>query len=88
MSLEQHAIENGIATTASHTTYVGAGTTVTGWLLSSEFAMAFGLFLGTAGFLVNSYYKWKQDKREQVEHELRVAAHIEAMHVVGEDDLP
>lgn len=87
MSLEQHAIENTVATVAGKATYAGAGTTVTGWLLSSEFAMAFGLFLGSAGFLVNSYYKWKQDRRDQFEHELRVAAHIEAMNI-GADDLP
>lgn len=74
MSLEKIAVENTIANTASHTTYVGAGATVTGWLLSSEFAMLFGLILGAAGFLVNSYYKWKQDKRDQLEHELRVLA--------------
>lgn len=88
MSLEQHAIENTVSTVAGKATYAGAGTTVTGWLLSSEFAVAFGLFLGGAGFLVNSYYKWKQDKREQFEHELRVAAHLESMNIVSQDDLP
>lgn len=87
MSIEQQTIEHTIATFSGKATYAGAGTTVTGWYLSSEFAMAFGLLVGAAGFMVNTYYRWKQDKREQLEHELRVAAAIEAMPVTG-DDLP
>lgn len=87
MSIEHTTIEHTIATVSGKATYAGAGTTVGGWFLSSEFAMAFGLLMGAAGFLVNTYYRWKQDKREQLEHELRVAAAIEAMPVTG-DDLP
>lgn len=77
MSLEKQAIENTIATISGKTTYAGAGTTVTGWVLSSEFAVLAGLLLGVAGFLVNTYYRVKQDRRDQLEHELRVAAVIE-----------
>lgn len=87
MTFEHTAIENAIATVSGKATYAGAGTTAAGWYMSSEFAMAFGLLMGAAGFLVNTYYRWKQDKREQLEHELRVAAAIEAMPVTG-DDLP
>lgn len=72
MELQQHAVETVVSSVAGKATYAGAGTTVTGWLLSNEFAMLFGLFLGAAGFIVNAYYKWKQDRREQIEHELRV----------------
>jgi len=76
MGLEQQAFENTIATVSGKATYAGAGTTVTGWLLSNEFAVLFGLLLGAAGFLVNVYFRLKQDRREQLEHELRVAAAI------------
>lgn len=72
MSLEQHAIENTVATVAGKATYVGTGTTVTGWLLSNEFAMGLGLLLAVGGFACNWYYKHKQDRREQAEHERRM----------------
>jgi hypothetical protein len=74
MSLEKHAIENTIATISGKTTYAGAGTTLAGWMLSSEFAVLAGLLLGVASFLVNTYYRIKQDRRDQREHELRIAA--------------
>jgi dihydrodipicolinate synthase/N-acetylneuraminate lyase len=87
VNFEKHAIENAIATASGKATYAGAGTTVTGWIFSSEFAVAFGLLVGAAGFLVNTYYRWKQDRREQLEHEIRVAAAIEATPL-SEQDLP
>ena len=57
--------------------------TLTGWLLSSEFAVLFGMLLGMAGFLVNWYYKHKltraeirlmqeKNERERAEHAARM----------------
>jgi hypothetical protein len=43
-----------------------------GWVLSSEFGVLIGLLLGCGGFLVNWYYKHKEDKRQQREHEIRM----------------
>jgi len=37
---------------------------VTGWLLSSEFAVLFGMLLGAAGFAVNWYYRHKLTSSE------------------------
>ena len=51
MSIEQHAVENTVATVAGKVTYMGAGTTATGWLLSNEFAMLLGLLLAVGGFV-------------------------------------
>ncbi len=76
MTTEQvvtHAAETAISTAASKTTYMGAGMTIGGWLLSSQFAVLVGIVLGIAGFLVNWYYKHKQDRREQVEHKRKLA---------------
>lgn len=73
MDIQRDAVEAAISSVSGKATYAGAGTTITGWLLSSEFAVLFGLVLGAAGFLMNSYYQWKRDRREQVEHELRLA---------------
>jgi ABC-type transport system involved in cytochrome bd biosynthesis fused ATPase/permease subunit len=68
----QAAVDATIATAASKATYTGAGMTIGGWVLSSEFAVLVGLILGVAGFIVNWYYRHKQDRREQVEHERRM----------------
>lgn len=65
-------VETTAAALGSKATYTGAGMTLSGWLLSSEFAVLAGLILGVAGFLVNWYYKHKADRRAQREHEARM----------------
>ena len=73
MTPEQQAtIDATIASVGSKATYTGAGASVVGWVLSSEFGVFCGLMLGIGGFLVNWYYKHKQDRREQAEHERRM----------------
>jgi hypothetical protein len=54
-----HTIDATIAAASSKTTYAGAGFTIGGWLMSSEFAVLFGMLIGAAGFGVNWYYKHK-----------------------------
>lgn len=68
----QAAADAAIATTATKVTYTGAGMTISGWFFSSEFAVLMGVIIGVAGFIVNWYYRHKQDRREQVEHERRM----------------
>lgn len=67
-----HTFEATLAAAGSKATYTGAGMTISGWLLSSEFAVLVGIFIGVGGFLVNWYYKHKEDKRQQLEHERRM----------------
>lgn len=78
-----HTIDATIAAVGSKTTYAGAGLSIGGWMLSSEFAVLFGMALGTAGFMVNWYYKHKltmaeiklkeeQAERERLEHKFRM----------------
>jgi hypothetical protein len=43
-----------------------------GWVLSSEFGVLFGVFLGLGGLAINWYYKYKEDKRQQQEHDRRM----------------
>lgn len=69
----QAAFEATMATAGSKATYTGASTSAVAWMLSSEFGILFGILLGLAGFIVNLYYKHKQDKREQAEHERRMS---------------
>lgn len=69
MNIEtKDAVEGAMAALGSKVTYGGAGASVAGWLLSSEFAVLCGLVLGVAGFLLNWYYRHKADKRAVAEH--------------------
>lgn len=61
--------EATVAAAASKVTYTGAGASVLGWLMSSQAGILIGIVLGVGGFLVNWYYKHKEDKRRQAEHE-------------------
>lgn len=77
------AVDTTIAAVGSKSTYAGAGMTIGGWFLSNEFAVLFGILIGTAGFLVNWYYKHKltmaeirlkeeQAQREREAHAVRM----------------
>lgn len=70
--MSRETIENTIMTVSSKATYSGAGMSVGGWFLSSEFAVLTGLLIGFAGFLLNWYYRHKRDRREQLEHDERM----------------
>jgi hypothetical protein len=63
--MDREAIELGVATVASKSTYAGAGTSFLGWLLSSEFTVIFGIVVALAGLGVNWYYKAKSDRRAE-----------------------
>ena len=79
MSATSQTADAALAAVGSKSTYAGASVTVTGWLLSSEFAVLVGMLLGLAGFLVNWYYRHRltnaeirlreaQELREREEH--------------------
>lgn len=69
---QQVTLDATLASVGSKATYTGATTSVLGWVLSSEFGILLGVMLGIGGFIVNWYYKHKQDRREQAEHERRM----------------
>ncbi len=69
---QQTTFEATMAATGSKATYTGAGASVFGWLTSNEFAVLVGVVIAVAGFLVNWYYRHKEDKRQQLEHERRM----------------
>lgn len=48
--------------------------TISGWFLSSEFAVLCGIVLGLGGFAVNFIFQLKRDRREQREHVARMEA--------------
>ncbi len=69
---QQTAFDTAVAAAASKATYGGAGASVVSWFLSSEFGILLGVLLGLGGFIVNWYYKHKQDRREEAEHARRM----------------
>ena len=70
--MQEPTLEATISAVASKATYTGAGTSVMGWVLSSEFTILIGLLVAIGGFLVNWYYKAKEDKRKQPKHDGRM----------------
>lgn len=68
----QATIDATMAAVGSKATYTGASASVLGWMISSEFGVLFGLFLGLVGLCVNWFYKHKEDKRQQAEHDRRM----------------
>lgn len=62
-----------LAALGSKAAYGGGGTAVVSGLASSEIGVICGIAVGVAGLLVNWYYKAKQDRREQIEHEKRMS---------------
>lgn len=81
------AIEATLAATGSKATYTGAGMTIGGWVLSSEFAVLFGMLLGVLGLGVQWYYRHKltmaeirlkeeQAAREREIHAAKMAGYL------------
>lgn len=64
-----------LAAAANKSTYVGAVTAVFGGMSSSDIAAFGGLTLAAAGFIINTYFRWRDDRRAQAES-------IKRMHVL------
>lgn len=67
-----HTVDTTMAAIGSKATYTGAGASILGWLMSSQAGILFGILIGVGGFLVNWYYRHKEDKRRQEEHDRRM----------------
>ena len=68
---KQAAFDATMAAVGSKATYGGASASVVSWFISSEFGVLMGILVGISGLLINWYYKHKEDKRRQAEHEQR-----------------
>jgi hypothetical protein len=65
-------VDATVAAIGSKATQAGAATSVTSWVLSSEFGVLAGILIGFVGLIVNVYFKRREDKRLQAEHEARM----------------
>ena len=61
-----------LAAAANKSTYIGAATAAVGGLSASDIAAFGGLALAAAGFLTNFYFRWRDDKRAEMEHAQRM----------------
>ena len=68
----EHSIDAAIAAAGSKATYTGAGASILGWMMSSQAGILFGIMLGVGGFAINWYYRHKENKRQQAEHDKRM----------------
>lgn len=68
----QATLDATISAVGSKATYAGASTSVVAWILSSEFGMLMGILIGIGGLAINWFYKAREDKRRQAEHERRM----------------
>ncbi len=62
-----------LGATGSKTIATGAGLTGFGWLTSNEFLGLVGAVVAVAGLAITWYYKREANRRQALEHELRVA---------------
>lgn len=67
----QHTVDV-LATAANKSTYVGAATAAVGGMSASDIAAFGGLALAAAGFLINTYFRWRDDRRAQEESAQRI----------------
>lgn len=71
--MNREAMDAAAATIGTKAAYTGATTTVGSWLLSSEFGVIAGLLIGVVGLLTNLYFNHRRDRREEREHQRRMA---------------
>lgn len=70
--IEDHGHNAVMATIGSTTTKAGASASVLGWLISQEGLAFIGAAVAVIGMGINWYYKLKEDRRAQEEHDARM----------------
>jgi hypothetical protein len=73
MSDHQTTLEAAMAASAPKIMYGGAGAAGASFWLSNEVLGLIGVLIALAGFFINWHYKRKEDRRQQAEHEARMA---------------
>lgn len=74
MDEKSTTIDAAIAAAGSKATYTGAGTSLLAWMTSSEAGVVIGIVIGVVGLIVNVYFKIREDRRKQEEHETQMRA--------------
>lgn len=72
MEERQQMVETVAASVASKTTYVGAGGSLLAWAASIDWLAVLGVLVALAGFVLNGYFQFKRNRREELESILRM----------------
>lgn len=71
-------IDHIVTSVSNKATIGGAATGLAGWIMSINWIGLLGVCIAAAGLLINWYYQYKRNKREEVEHKARLKAIQEA----------
>jgi cytochrome c biogenesis factor len=69
---KQDTIDAAISAVGSKVTYAGSAGSVLSWMTSNEGGVAIGVLVAVIGLAVNVFFKWREDRRQQEEHEERM----------------
>lgn len=61
--MKQESLDATMHAVGTKATYAGGATAVSGAFLSSEFVALVGLIIAVAGYLTNVYFKFREDRR-------------------------
>ena len=68
----QAAVEATIVATSQKMTVAGGGASFLGWVASIDWLAFVGIFIALVGLVINIYFSYQRNKREQKEHDLRM----------------
>jgi uncharacterized membrane protein len=71
--ITEAAFAASVSGAASKATYGGAFGAVFGWVVSSEGVALIGICVAIAGFATNLFFRWREDRRQEREHQARMA---------------
>jgi hypothetical protein len=81
MNDQQQTIEAAVAAMGSKVTYAGSAGSILGWMASSQGGVVIGITVAIIGLLVNVWFKAREDRRQQEEHNERMRLlHAEGAH--------
>jgi hypothetical protein len=69
---QQQNVDAAVAAIGSKVTYAGSAGSVLGWMATSEAGVLFGILAAIIGLAVNVFYKRREDRRQQEEHDERM----------------
>jgi cytochrome c biogenesis factor len=73
MDKQQETLDAAISAVGSKVTYAGSAGSVVSWLTSNEGGVVMGLAIAILGLAVNVFFKLREDRRQQEEHNERMA---------------
>lgn len=67
-NLREQLTDSAVASIGNKATGVGTAVTAAGWLTLNDIALIGGLLIAILGFVVNWYYRHREDERLRAQH--------------------